>query len=144
MLGPWRTMRRFHSPYPSSVTGEYAVSWAHRNREAQADQLIDTTAASVTPDETRNLRYALRLLDDSDTVLVERDDIGGTTATVVLNYTGDVMLELYAIDDGGESWQRHVHTFAYTAPSPAPAASTITASAYTPYVPTWVIDGNGA
>ena len=132
------------SAYPSSVTGEYAVSWAHRNREAQADQLIDTTAASVTPDETRNLRYALRLLDGSGTVLIERDDIGSTTATVVLNYTGNVMLELYAIDDGGESWQRHVHTFAYTAQSPAPAASTITAPAYTPYVPTWVIDGNGA
>lgn len=132
------------SAYPSSVAGEYAVSWAHRNREAQADQLIDTTAAGVTPDETRNLRYALRLLDGSGTVLIERDDIGSTTATVVLNYTGNVMLELYAIDNGGDSWQRHVHTFAYTAPSPAPAASTITAPAYTPYVPTWVIDGNGA
>jgi len=124
--------------YPSTVSGTFTVTWAHRNRVTQADSLIDTTAASVTP--APNTRYGLRFLDDTDTLLVERQDIGPGTASVVLNYTGDVTMELYTIDNTGVSLQRHRFTFAYTPPG-GTVVSAITATSYTPVDDTTIIDG---
>ena len=128
--------------WPDTVAGEFTVAWAHRDRIAQADQLIDDSQPTLTLPQ--NQRYGLRFSDGASTVLAERTDIGAGTATVALAYTGTVVMTLWTIDDIGESLQQHTHTFAYTPPTPAPATSTITATAYTPYVPTWVIDGNGS
>ncbi len=36
--------------YPASVTGQVTVSWAHRDRLLQSDQLIDTTQGSIGPE----------------------------------------------------------------------------------------------
>jgi hypothetical protein len=93
---------------------------------------------SVTPAD--NTRYGLRFLDNTDTLIIERTDIGPGTADVVLNYTGNVTMELYTIDNKGESWQRHRFTFAYTPPGGSPV-NTITATAYTPVDDTTIIDG---
>src|SRR5690606_25561515 len=101
----------------------------------QADQLVDTEQASVGPEPT--CRYALQLYDDSDSLLVQKLDIAGETATVDLAYTGAVTLVLYAISDNGDSWQRHERSFAYTAGSAI--ADTITAATYEP--PFNIIDG---
>lgn len=119
------------------VTGKFVVTWAHRDRLLQADQLVDQEAASVGPEPTT--RYALRLLDDADTLLVAKLDIDGTTATVDLAYTGDVTLQLYAISDNGPSWQQHVRTFAYTAD--AATEHTIDAPTYDPEENVTIIDG---
>lgn len=127
------------SPYPSSVSGAFTVTWAHRNRVAQADQLVDDSMASVTPAD--NTRYRLKFVDGSGATLVERADIGPATATVVLDYTGTVTMTLETISDAGVSLQHHAVTFAYTPPSPAPGASTITATAYTPVDTSTIIDG---
>lgn len=129
------------SAYPTTVSGSFTVTWTHRNRVTQADQLIDTSASSVTP--APNTRYALRFLDASSTLLVERTDIGDPTATVVLNTTGNVIMELYTIDEVGESFQKHVVTFTYTPPG-GTVVSAITATAYTPVDDTPIIDGGGA
>src|SRR5688500_6115550 len=67
-------------PYKSTAAGTFVITWAHRNREVQANQLIDTTAGDVTPPP--NTRYALRVLDAADALLVEKLDIGPTTASV--------------------------------------------------------------
>lgn len=121
---------------PSSVSGTPTITWAHRSRIVQADQLVDDEAASVTPEA--GTRYGVRLLDASDAVLVERLNVDGEACSFVLAYTGDVTLELFAITDVGESWQRHERTFAYT-PPPGTTESVITAPTWTPTVV--VIDG---
>lgn len=121
--------------YPAAVADEFIVTWAHRNRVLQADQLVDTTQASVAlPDNTR---YGLRFLDSDDALLVEKLDIGGDTATVSLDYTGDVTMELYTIDNTAESAQRHRITFAYS----GMVGNTIDADAYTPVDDAPIIDG---
>lgn len=118
------------SAWPATVTGEFAVTWAHRDRILQADQLLDTEAASVGPEET--VRYALQLINDAtDAVLVEKLDIAGDTATVDLTASGNVRLLLYAISDLGESWQRHEHVFAFTA---AGGTNSIDADTYAPTI----------
>ncbi|NLC60138.1 MAG: VWA domain-containing protein [Gammaproteobacteria bacterium] len=120
---------------PAEVTGEFEVTWAHRDRIGQADQLVDAGMPSIGPEETG--RYGMRLLDADDEVLIERVDIAGATATVDLAYTGTATLELWAINDSGDSQQRHVRTFEYTAG--AASHHTIEAPVYEP--PYTIIDG---
>lgn len=132
--------------YPAAIdrtasAAAWAVTWADRDRLLQADEVEDTDAASIGPEPTT--RYALRFLRaDTSAVLVEELSLGGTSADVLLAYTGDVVAELYAISDLGESWQRHRWTFAHTA-NAGTAASSIEGTAYTPPAAT-VIDGGGA
>lgn len=140
---------RAHLPYPpgkvrvagvaapETVSGSFTVTWAGRNRIVQADTLVDHEAGPLPPESTT--RYALRVFDASDALLVEKTNIDGETATVQLNYTGAVTIELSAITDAGESWQRHERTFAYTGTA---AAHTITAATYV--APTYILDGGGA
>lgn len=121
----------------TSATGAFAVTWAHRNKETQAENILKQTDASVTPEA--DVRYGLRIRNASNTVLVERSDIAGATATVDLTYTGAIKIELWAIDDNGASFQSQVRSLAYTAGTAT--ANTITASGYTPPVDTIIIDG---
>lgn len=122
---------------PGAVAGSFEVTWAHRDRLLQADQLVDTEAGSVGPSVTT--RYGLLARTQAGVLLVQRTDISGTAATVTLAHAGVVVLELWAIDDNGESWQRHVFEIAYT-PDPGVSESTITAPGWTPVQV--IIDGN--
>lgn len=124
--------------WPTTASGTFTVTWAHRNRLDQQDVLVPFPSGDVTP--APNTRYGLRFLDSSDALIVERTDIGPGTASVVLDYTGDVTMELYTIDEVGLSWQRHRHVFAYTPPG-GTVVSTITATAYTPVDDSTIIDG---
>ena len=121
---------------PAGVEGAFVVTWAHRNHVVQADQLIDTEANSITP--TADQRYGMRVFDGAASLLVERDDIAGATATVELAFIGDITLELYAINNTGDSWQRHELVFDYLA-APGATENTITAPVWTPVIT--VIDG---
>lgn len=123
--------------WPSVASGTFTVTWGHRNRVAQADQLVDTMMASVTA--APNTRYGLRFEKVSDdSLLVARTDIGPGTADVVLDYAGDVRMRLWTISEDGASWQEHVHQFSYSSPG---ASNTITATAYTPVYDGTIIDG---
>ncbi|MCA0196593.1 MAG: hypothetical protein LCH59_00575 [Proteobacteria bacterium] len=122
---------------PASISGVLTVTWAHRDRLLQADQVIDTEQDSIGPE--LSTRYAMRFLDASDDVLVERQDVDGATADVALNYTGTVTMEIYSITDNGASLQRHRRVFDYT-PPPGITESSIDAPTWTPTVT--VIDGN--
>lgn len=139
---PPATVKVNGASYPAAVDksagGAFTVTWNHRNRKVQADTLVDTTEASVAP--AANTRYALRFLDAADALLVEQTNIGPGTADVILNTTGAVTMELYTIDDVGASYQKHVLTFDYTPPA-GTAASSITATAYTPTDDSTIIDG---
>jgi len=124
---------------PEVVEGAFTVTWVHRDRLVQADVLVDQEMAGIGP--PTDVRIGLRLsgLIDGDAVLlVERQDIAGTTATVELDFEGVVILELYSISDIDESLQRHERTFDYT-PPPVISGSSIDAATWTPV--TTVIDG---
>jgi parallel beta-helix repeat protein len=125
------------SAAPTAVSGAFSVSWTHRNRVQQADQLIDTEAASVGPED--GVRYGLAFYRvDTDALLISREDLGGDSATVTLAYTGDVRMELWAISANGESWQRHERVFAY---SGGGSVSDIDGDLYDPYGGGTVVDG---
>jgi hypothetical protein len=92
--------------YPADAFGALALTWAHRNRLTQGDQIIDEAAASITPET--GTTYSLRAVRvDTSAVLNSQTGITGTTATVpVLAYDGDVRIEVWSLRDGWESWQR--------------------------------------
>lgn len=98
--------------YPASVAGDVVLSWAHRDRLLQADQLIDTAQGSIGPES--GTTYSARLLRaDTSEVLASQTGIAGTTATLSTTYVGDVIAELWSVRDGLDSHQRWRHTFAH-------------------------------
>jgi len=115
-------------PAANAAAANMAVTWAHRDRLLQADTLLDTSVTSVGPEPTT--RYALRCLNAATgALIIERTDLAGTSAQVILNFTGAVRLHLYSISDAGQSLQRHVHTLDYTPPA-GTVASSIAGAAY--------------
>lgn len=101
--------------YPAEVTGDLEITWAHRDRLLQADNLIDTLQPSVGPEP--GTTYAVELYDGaSSTLLHSETGIVATTAYVpsaAFNY--DNRLELYSVRDGLQSWRRQVRRFTWGA-----------------------------
>lgn len=96
--------------YPTSVTGDVAVSWAHRDRLGQADQIIDTLFGSTGPEPGTTYSVRLRRADNLS-VLASATDITGTSTVLVTDYVGQVIVELWSVRDGLESMQKHRHQF---------------------------------
>ncbi|KXB20321.1 hypothetical protein ADT28_07645 [Xylella fastidiosa] len=125
--------------WPEAVSGEFVVTWAHRARLTQADQLVDDRMGSVSL--PRNQRYGLRFTDSRGALLVENTTMGADSATVSLNTTGQVTLELWSIDNGGTSLYTHRHVFVYTPTDPPPQDSTISAAEALPVFEGVIVDG---
>ncbi|WP_282266482.1 hypothetical protein [Stenotrophomonas sp. PS02298] len=98
---------------PAEVIGAFDVSWAHRDRLLQADQLIDAEAASIGPEP--GTTYTVRAFVD-DVLSDEQAGITGTTASVpVLSGNGAGRVEVWAVRDGLDSWQAATARFDYRA-----------------------------
>ena len=119
----------------ATVAGPFVLTWAHRDRVLQDDQLVDDDAGSIGPAPAT--RYGVRVLDAAATPLLTRTDIAGSTATVAVDVSGPLTVELWALDDVGDSIQRHRWTFDHAA---APGTPGIEAPTWTPVVV--IIDGN--
>ncbi len=119
------TSRRQHRPYaparlridsglpPAEVIGGFNVSWGHRDRIAQAGELVDSEATSIGPES--GTTYTLRVYV-ADVLAEEQTSISGTTASVTaLSGTGQARLEVWAVRHGLESWQAATAEFTYRA-----------------------------
>lgn len=96
---------------PDGLFGELTVTWAHRDRLLQADQLVPQSAASIGPEP--GTTYTLRTY--LATVLVdEQTGLTGTSATVNPGGNGNLRIELEAVRDGLTSWHKHVCETDYT------------------------------
>lgn len=67
------------SAYPQYIKGALSLSWAHRDRLTQADQLVDTTSASIGPES--GTTYTVRLYGETDTLLRTYSGLTGTGVT---------------------------------------------------------------
>lgn len=97
---------------PSYLHGALTATWVHRDRVLQADQLLDTEAATVGPEagSTYTMRtYLDGTLDDTQT------GITGTSATVTPSGDGRVRIEVESVRDGVTSWQMQAREFDWTA-----------------------------
>lgn len=101
--------------YPTSAAGELEVTWAHRDRILQQDQLIGEGEASIGPEAgtTYTVRYYLDgVLDETETGIT-----GTAAAPYTLSGDGVASVEVEAVRDGLTSWQVASAEFDYlTAP----------------------------
>lgn len=96
---------------PSGAYGELLVTWAHRDRLLQADQLVDAAADSIGPEDgvTYTVRYYL-----DDVIDHTESGITGTAATPhTLSGAGVVRIEVEAERDELTSWQAATAQFSY-------------------------------
>lgn len=93
--------------YPPTITGDAVITWAHRDRLTQADQLVDQLMATIGPET--GTTYTVRAVDETtDTETHNHSGITGTTYTVpATDLTADVnRIEVYSVRDGLESLWR--------------------------------------
>lgn len=100
---------------PSALSGALTVTWAHRDRVLQADQLVDQEAASIGPEA--GTTYTLRWYLD-DVLVHTHSGVAGDTQGYTPGGEGHLRLEVESERDGLASWQAQVREFYYT-PTPA-------------------------
>lgn len=91
--------------YPEDVVGDAVLSWAHRDRVAQADQLVDTGMASIGPEP--GTTYTVTVYDAaSGALVVSYLDLVGTSFTVPAGQLVERnRVLLSSRRDGLDSWQ---------------------------------------
>lgn len=97
--------------YPEDCSSDVVVSWVHRDRLLQADQLIDTTTGSIGPEAGTSYVARMRRVDTS-AILAEVTG-SGASAILAASYTGQVQIELFSTRDGLDSYQMHQHILDY-------------------------------
>src|SRR5690606_36924603 len=99
------------SAYPTSITGELVISWAHRDRVTQADQLIDDEQTSIGPED--GTTYTVRIYDGNSLVRTETGITGTSYTYESATEISDggpfnpIRFTLHAVRDGVESLQGH-------------------------------------
>ncbi|MDR2186849.1 MAG: phage tail protein [Azonexus sp.] len=73
--------------YPASVTGEITVTWAHRDRLLQADQLIDSDQGNIGPEP--GVTYRLRIYNGSTLVRTYSGLTGASQTYLTADETAD-------------------------------------------------------
>jgi len=68
--------------YPDLISGALSLSWSHRDRTLQADQLVDTTQGDIGPET--GVTYTLRLYGEANTLLRTESGLTATSYTYQL------------------------------------------------------------
>ena len=100
--------------YPSSVSGDVTVSWAHRDRLQQTVDVIDHTAGNIGPEA--GTTYTVRYYSGA-TLVKEVTGISGTSNTCVATELAGVTslrVDLFSVRGGLASHQTHTHTCSYS------------------------------
>ncbi|MGC1549081.1 MAG: hypothetical protein WA777_11180, partial [Rhodanobacter sp.] len=95
--------------YPSTVEGVLSLTWAHRNRILQADQLIDTTQVSIGPEAGTTYTVRVYLNGKLDSTAT---GITATSLTPAVSGDGTVQVQIDAVCNGLPSWQPLTATIA--------------------------------
>ena len=83
--------------YPATISGTLVLTWAHRDRLQQADQLIDTSAASIGPEA--GTTYTLRLYNENDVLSRTETGLTGITYTWATEAADSLILATGATTD---------------------------------------------
>ncbi|WP_182212438.1 hypothetical protein [Stenotrophomonas acidaminiphila] len=96
--------------WPSEIFETADVSWLHRDRVAQADQLVDQQMASIGPEPgtTYTVRWYL-----SGSLVQTDSGVTGTTASYTPAADGQLRVEIESVRAGLVSWQAQVIECAY-------------------------------
>ncbi|HLD65146.1 MAG TPA: phage tail protein [Pseudomonas sp.] len=94
--------------YPNEIYGDITITWAHRDRLLQADQVVDTLAANIGPEPGTTYTVRVRRVD-TNAQLALQTGLTTTSLTLAIAYNGDIRVELWAVRDGLQSWDWFNH-----------------------------------
>lgn len=99
---------------PISIKGDVPITWAHRDRITQADQLVAHDAADIGPEA--GTTYNIRLYDSTDTLITQQTGITDNHYTFVeadvpQGSGATIRVELESVRDGLTSYQKYNFTF---------------------------------
>lgn len=95
---------------PGQVVGAIDLSWSHRNRKTQGDQLVDATQPSIAPEA--GTTYTVRITLDGVQV-ANQAGIAGASWSTAFATNGVARVEVTSMRDGLSSWQTAVASFDY-------------------------------
>ncbi len=96
-----------------AITGQIQLSWSHRDRLLQDDQLIDTTQSSIGPEP--NTVYNFRIYDSGHNLVATQAGLSGTSATYTPATDGLYYLQLESERDGLVSLQKYQLSVTFSA-----------------------------
>lgn len=105
-------------PATAIAADEIELTWVHRNRVTQADQLIDAGMGTITPESGTTYLAQLRRVSD-DGLVVEREVTAGPVVFEAID-SGTYRAKVWSKRGGQLSWQADSRVFTYTAPPPRP------------------------
>lgn len=108
-------------PDPDSdtpVVGGLVLTWAHRDRLLQADQLVDASESDIGPEP--GVTYTVEYFTEDGLVLVDREEgIEGRESSLWIPPSGGsrYRVDLFAVRGGLESLQRHSRIMLFGGPA---------------------------
>lgn len=103
--------------FPGQIASPLTVTWAHRDRLLQDDQLVDTEAASIGPEP--NTQYRLLVEQPIGTVVSDQTTALTASTAVALSDGIPARMQLWSTRDGVESRYRHEQLIGVNSPPPA-------------------------
>lgn len=97
--------------YPTEVEYTFTLSWAHRDRLLQADQLIDATLGGVGPEE--GVTYTVRGYLDDELKFTVTDIEDTSLSDLSFEDNGHARIEVEAVRDGLTSFRATTAEFDY-------------------------------
>lgn len=95
-----------------AITGHIGLTWAHRSRLIQDDQIIDQTAGNIGPDA--GTTYNVRIYDASNNLVATISGIPINSVSYVPTSEGTYRVELEAQQGSLVSWQHYSFTLSIT------------------------------
>lgn len=102
--------------YPTSVTGDLSITWAHRDRRLQTAYLVEQSEASIGPEVGTTYTVRIYNAQSGGTLIRTYSLIAGTsqgyTAAQATTDNGgtkpaNIRVEVESVRDGYTSWQKH-------------------------------------
>jgi hypothetical protein len=98
--------------WPEAVQNSVTVTWAHRDRLLQVDQVFDQEAGGVGPETGTTYRVRGFNVDANAQIFDQTTD--ANVYAFNFSYAANLRVELRAVRGGLDSFQLHEHTFAFT------------------------------
>lgn len=98
--------------YPTSVDIDLEITWAHRDRLLQQDEMVDSSEGSIGPEP--GTTYTVKLYLDDDLRSTTTGISGTSHSGAPMIGAGTARVEVWAVRDGVESWQAATAEFDYT------------------------------
>lgn len=107
--------------YPTSVTGDLTIDWAHRDRTLQTAYLVEQSEASIGPEVGTTYTVRIYNAQTAGTLIRTYSELTGTSQAYTVaqsiidngSQPANVRIEIESVRGGYVSWQKHTVPMAW-------------------------------